>query len=166
MSSTPSNPTSTNAQLAGEKEFLAFALGGEEYGIDIQAVQEIRKVDPVTTMANAPAHLKGVINLRGIIVPIVDLRVWLGLDQANYDINTVVIVVSLHGQTVGLVVDGVSDVCTLGQEDIKPPPPLHGTMNTAYIVGIGTEGERMLILVDIEALLSGDDMGMIKKMAA
>jgi purine-binding chemotaxis protein CheW len=166
MSATPSHATSTNAQLAGEREFLAFALGGEEYGIDIQTVQEIRKVDPVTTMANAPAHLKGVINLRGIIVPIVDLRVWLGLTEARYDINTVVIVVSLHGQTVGLVVDGVSDVCTLSQEHIKPAPALHGTMNTEYIVGIGTEGERMLILVDIEALLSGADMGMIRKMAA
>jgi purine-binding chemotaxis protein CheW len=166
MSATPNTPASTTSQLVGDHEFLAFALGGEEYGIDIQTVQEIRKVDPVTTMANAPAHLKGVINLRGIIVPIVDLRVWLGLDEARYDINTVVIVVSLHGHTVGLVVDGVSDVCTLSQDDVKPAPALHGTMNTAYIVGIGTEGERMLILVDIEALLSGDDMGMIRKMAA
>jgi purine-binding chemotaxis protein CheW len=152
--------------LTGEHEFLAFALGGEQYGIDIQTVQEIRKVDPVTTMANAPAHLKGVINLRGIIVPIVDLRVWLDLPDAKFDLNTVVIVVSLHGHTVGLVVDGVSDVCTLSQEHIKAAPPLHGTMNTDYIVGIGTEGERMLILVDIEALLSGQDMGMISKLAA
>ncbi len=150
----------------GEHEYLAFALGGEQYGIDIQTVQEIRKVDPVTTMANAPAHLKGVINLRGIIVPIVDLRVWLGLDEARFDLNTVVIVVSLHGHTVGLVVDGVSDVCTLAADQVKPAPALHGAMNTDYITGIGTEGERMLILVDIEALLSGQDMGMISKIAA
>lgn len=161
-----SHSQSGTALLTGEHEFLAFALGGEQYGIDIQTVQEIRKMDALTTMANAPAHLKGVINLRGIIVPIVDLRVWLGLPDAKFDLNTVVIVVSLHGHTVGLVVDGVSDVCTLSAEHIKPAPALHGAMNTDYIVGIGTEGERMLILVDIEALLSGQDMGMIGKLVA
>ena len=137
-------------------EFLAFNLGGEEYGIDIQRVQELRAVAPVTRIANAPDYFKGVLHLRGIIVPIIDMRLKLGCGEPTYNQFTVVIVLNLAGGTVGMVVDSVSDVTTLTADQIRPAPALGGTLDAGYLIGLGTIGERMLILVDIERLLASD----------
>jgi purine-binding chemotaxis protein CheW len=151
------------------KEFLTFKLGGEEYGIDILKVQEIRGYEAVTRIANAPAFIKGVVNLRGVIVPIVDLRVKFELGDARYDAFTVVIILNVAGRVVGAVVDSVSDVLELDDTQIKPAPEFNSLLDAGYITGLGTvesgEGERMLILVDIERLMSGPDMGLLERSA-
>lgn len=142
-------------------EFLTFRLGGEEYGIDILRVQEIRSYEPPTRIANAPHFIKGVVNLRGVIVPIIDLRLKLGCENAEYNGFTVVIVLNVKGRVVGAVVDSVSDVLELTREHIKPAPELNGSVDGSFITGIGSVGERMLILMDIEGLMSSADMGLI-----
>jgi purine-binding chemotaxis protein CheW len=142
-------------------EFLTFRLGGEEYGIDILRVQEIRSYEPPTRIANAPHFIKGVVNLRGVIVPIIDLRLKLGCESAEYNDFTVVIVLNVKGRVVGAVVDSVSDVLELTREHIKPAPELNSNVDGSYITGIGSVGERMLILMDIEGLMSSADMGLI-----
>lgn len=148
---------------AGE-EFLAFRLGGEEYGVDILKVQEIRGYENVTQIANVPAYLKGVVNLRGIIVPIIDLRIKFRQDKVNYDQYTVVIIVDLHERITGIVVDGVSDVLTLAPGQIRQAPQLSG--DTEYIRGIGSVEDRMLILVDIEKLLDTEELAALEAAAA
>ena len=152
-------------QLGGE--FLTFRLGAEEYGIDILRVQEIRSYEPPTRIANAPAFIKGVVNLRGTIVPIVDLRVKLGCERIDYDSFTVVIVLNVRGRVVGAVVDSVSDVLQLRADNVKAAPELgSGHVDTSYITGIGSVAgdgrERMLILVDIEALMCSAEMGLVE----
>jgi purine-binding chemotaxis protein CheW len=147
-------------------EFLAFTLGGEEYGIDIQTVQELRSYGPVTQIANAPAFMKGVVNLRGTIVPIIDMRIKLHCAAAVYDQFTVVIVLKLQGQVIGMVVDSVSDVTTLEPAQIKPAPAMGAAVNSDYVIGIGTVDQRMLILVDIARLLSADDTALLNQLAA
>ncbi|CAJ0815698.1 MULTISPECIES: chemotaxis protein CheW [Ralstonia] len=144
----------------GGEEYLAFTLGREEYGIDILKVQEIRGYETVTRIANAPDFIKGVINLRGIIVPIVDLRIKFQLDRVEYNQYTVVIILNLRDRVVGIVVDGVSDVLTLQSQQIKPAPEFSGALDTEYIRGLGSIDERMLILVDIERLLMSADMAL------
>ncbi|MDX8380042.1 MAG: chemotaxis protein CheW [Gallionella sp.] len=140
------------------RELLTFTLGSEEYGLDILRVQEIRGYDAVTTIANAPEFIKGVINLRGIIVPIVDLRIKFHLGRVEYDQFTVVIILNVADRVVGIVVDGVSDVIALTPEQIKPAPEFSSTMDTQFIMGLGTVDERMIIVMDIEKLLSSRDM--------
>jgi purine-binding chemotaxis protein CheW len=147
-------------------EFLAFTLGKEEYGIDILKVQEIRGYETVTRIANAPDFIKGVVNLRGIIVPIVDMRIKFNLGEPIYDQFTVVIILNIGGRIVGMVVDSVSDVITLSAEQIKPAPEMGTAFNTDYLVGLGTLDQRMLILVDIDKLMSSAEMGLIDKIAA
>ncbi|NDZ15887.1 chemotaxis protein CheW [Variovorax sp. WS11] len=147
-------------------EFLAFKLGDEEYGIDIQKVQELRGYDAVTRIANAPEFIKGVVNLRGIIVPIIDMRIKFALGTPTYDQFTVVIVLNIGGRVVGMVVDSVSDVITLSAEQIKPAPEMGSSLDTDYLIGLGTLEERMLILVDIDRLMSSDEMGLVEKIAA
>jgi purine-binding chemotaxis protein CheW len=151
-------------QAAGG-EFLTFRLGSEEYGIDILKVQEIRSYEQPTRIANAPAFMKGVVNLRGVIVPIVDLRLKLGCETAEYNSFTVVIVLNVRGRVVGAVVDSVSDVLELGKDTIKPAPEMAAAVDTRFITGIGTvkagDEQRMLILMDIEALMSSAEMGLI-----
>ena len=142
-------------------EYLAFRLGQEEYGIDILKVQEIRGYDSVTRIANAPAFIKGVINLRGFIVPIVDMRIRFNLGEPRYDQFTVVIILSIAGRVVGMVVDSVSDVTTLQPEQIRPAPEMGTALNTDYLLGLGTLDERMLILLDIERLMSSTEMGLL-----
>lgn len=143
-------------------EFLAFTLGNEEYGIDILKVQEIRGYETVTRIANAPEFLKGVINLRGIIVPIVDMRIKFNLGAPTYDQLTVVIILNLGGRVVGMVVDSVSDVMTLLPEQVRPAPEMDTTFNNDFLIGLGTLEERMLILVDIEKLMSSPEMGLLE----
>lgn len=147
-------------------EFLAFTLGSEEYGIDILKVQEIRGYEAVTRIANVPEFIKGVVNLRGTIVPIVDMRIKFNLGQATYDAMTVVIILNLSGRVMGVVVDTVSDVINLSAEQIKPPPDLGLAFDTHYLVGLGTYEERMVILVDIERLMSSAEMGLIEAVSA
>lgn len=148
------------------REFLAFKLGAEEYGIDILKVQEIRGYEAVTRIANAPDFIKGVVNLRGIIVPIVDMRIRFRLGEPSYDQFTVVIILNIAGRVVGMVVDSVSDVTTLSPAQIRPAPEMGTAFNTDYLIGLGTLDERMLILIDIDRLMSSDDMGLIDRLAA
>lgn len=150
----------------GQHEVLTFTLGAEEYAIDILSVQEIRGYDRVTAIANAPSFIKGVINLRGDIVPIIDLRIKFKLGQISYDAFTVVIILNVAQRVVGVVVDAVSDVVTLAAGEIKPPPQLTSTLDLAYLKGVATHGERMLILVDIERLITSDEMGLVDNLAA
>ena len=146
------------------REVLSFKLGAEEYGIDILKVQEIRGYEPPTRIANAPGFMKGVVNLRGVIVPIVDMRLHFLLDDVKYDAFTVVIILNVMGRTVGIVVDSVSDVLELRPEQIKPAPEFNGNVATTHITGLGTvktgQDERMLILLDIEQMMRSDDMGL------
>ena len=150
---------------AGPGEYLTFRLGGEEYGIDILRVQEIRSYEAPTRIANAPAFIKGVVNLRGVIVPIIDLRLKLNCGSAEYNQFTVVIVLNVRGRVVGAVVDSVSDVLELGADHIKPAPELAASVDPGFITGIGNvkngNAERMLILMDIEGLMSASDMGLM-----
>ncbi|WP_256077233.1 chemotaxis protein CheW [Massilia sp. YIM B04103] len=147
-------------------EYLAFTLGQEEYGIDIQKVSEIRSYETPTRIANAPEFVKGVVNLRGLIVPIVDMRIKFNLGTPNYNQFTVVIILNIGSRVVGMVVDSVSDVTTLEPEQIKSAPEMGSTINTEHIVGLGTLEERMLILVDIDKLMSSEDMGLIESAVA
>jgi len=156
-------------QVDGEgHEFLIFTLGMEEYGIDILKVQEIRgyDADGVTRIANVPEFIKGVTNLRGVIVPIVDLRIKFRMSSVEYNEQTVVIILNLTGRVVGIVVDGVSDVLMLGGEQIRPAPEFGSTLSTEYLTGLGTIDGRMLILVDIEKLMTSDELALVERAAA
>lgn len=148
------------------RELLTFTLGSEEYGIDILKVQEIRGYDAVTTIANTPEFIKGVINLRGIIVPIVDMRIKFHLGKVEYDQFTVVIILNVANRVVGIVVDGVSDVIALTAEQIRPAPEFSSSMDTQYIMGLGTVDDRMIIVMDIEKLMTSRDMELVDLAAA
>lgn len=139
-------------------EYLSFTLASETYGIDILKVQEIRGYDAVTRIANTPEFIKGVINLRGVIVPIVDLRIKFQVGEATYHEFTVVIIINVLGKVVGIVVDGVSDVVALSADQIKPAPEFGGAVDTRYLTGLGTISDEMLILIDIEKLIASDDL--------
>ena len=158
--------TIANTSGSAGGEFLTFTLGAEEYGMDILKVQEIRGYDAVTAIANTPAFIKGVINLRGIIVPIVDLRIKFNLGKVDYDQFTVVIILNLGTRVVGVVVDSVSDVLTLTPDQIKAAPTLSTSLDTKYILGLGTIDQRMLILVDIEKLMTSRDMELMDAVTA
>lgn len=147
-------------------EVLSFRLGQEEYGISILKVQEIRGYDAVTRIANAPAFLKGVINLRGQIVPIIDMRIKFKLGKAEYDSFTVVIILNIGRHVIGMVVDSVSDVVTLEPGQVRPAPALGGAMHSEQLLGLGTLGERTLILLDIARLMAAPDMGLVGRAAA
>lgn len=144
-----------------DNEFLTFRLGVEEYGIEILKVQEIRGWEQPTTIANSPDFIKGVINLRGTIVPIVDMRIKFGLAEAEYNALTVVIILNVASRVVGMVVDAVSDVITLSGEQIRPAPQFGTVLDMQHIVGLGTVENRMLILLDIEKLMCSTDMALM-----
>jgi purine-binding chemotaxis protein CheW len=148
------------SRAAGAREYLTFRLDQEEYGIDILKVQEIRGYEPPTRIANAPAFIKGVVNLRGTIVPIVDMRLKFGCSKAEYNTFTVVIVLHLRQRVVGIVVDSVSDVLELAQENVKTAPDVVSVIDRDSILGLGSLGDRMLILLDIERLMDAADMGL------
>ena len=151
---------SAEATKTGAREYLTFRLDQEEYGIDILKVQEIRGYEPPTRIAHAPTFLKGVVNLRGTIVPIVDMRLKFNCSKAEYNSFTVVIILNLRNRVVGIVVDSVSDVMELSAESIRPAPDIESVIDNDCIMGLGSVGERMLILLDIEKLMSGLDMGL------
>lgn len=161
--------TATNnnsrVKIAGG-EYLTFVLGDEQYGLEILKVQEIRGYDTVTQIANTPDFIKGVVNLRGKIVPIVDLRIKFHLGKVEYDEFTVVIILNLGGRVVGIVVDGVSDVMALKEEQIRDVPSLVTSIDTKYIVGLATVEQQMLILVDIEQLMSSEEMQLMDSASA
>ncbi len=142
------------------REYLSFCLGQEEYGIDILKVQEIRSYEAPTRIANAPSFLKGVINLRGVIVPVIDLRVKFGC-EAEITAITAVVVLSVKGRVVGAVVDSVSDVLELPHALVKPAPEMGTLVDTSHLMGIANVNERMLILLDIESLMSSSELGLI-----
>jgi purine-binding chemotaxis protein CheW len=147
-------------EASGAREYLTFRLDQEEYGIDILKVQEIRGYEPPTRVANAPSFIKGVVNLRGTIVPIVDMRLKFNCEKAEYDSFTVVIVLNLRSRIVGIVVDSVSDVMELPPESLKAAPDIDSVIDSGSVVGLGSVGDRMLILLDIERLMSAQDMGL------
>jgi purine-binding chemotaxis protein CheW len=166
MNQISGSTTATSRSGSGiNSGYLTFQLGGEEYGIDILAVQEIRGYGPVTHLANMPAFIKGVVNLRSNIVPILDLRVKFNLERVEYNETTVVIIVHAVDRVVGLVVDSVSDVVALEEGQIKAPPNLGSTIDITYIQGIATVEERLLLLLDIQRLLSSTD-GILSTAAA
>ena len=157
---------SAAAQHGTPREVLSFKLGAEEYGIDILKVQEIRGYENPTRIANAPGFMKGVTNLRGVIVPIVDMRMRFALDNVSYDAFTVVIILNVAHRTVGMVVDAVSDVLELRSDQIKPAPEFNGSVDATHITGLGTvksgDDERMLILLDIEQMMTSAEMGLME----
>jgi len=159
---------SPKGQNAGEKsatalsgQYLTLRLGKEEYAIEILRVQEIRSYEEPTQMVNSPSFVKGVINLRGVIVPVVDLRMKLNIPSVEYNDFTVVIILNVKGTVVGAVVDGVSDVVTLESKNIKPAPQFESSIESRFIVGLCNVGERMLIVMNIETLMSHAELGMM-----
>jgi purine-binding chemotaxis protein CheW len=155
--------TSANRDPRAEaaSDFLTFVLGSEEYGVDILKVQEIRGYDTVTRIPDAPDFVKGVINLRGTIVPVVDLRIKFHLNNVKYDALTVMIILTVARRVVGIVVDGVSDVISLKPDQVRPAPEIGATVDTRFVTGIGTADERMLILIDIERLIGSAEFGLV-----
>ena len=154
------------AESSSLRELLTFTLGKEEYGIDILRVQEIRGYDAVTAIANTPEFIKGVVNLRGIIVPIIDMRIKFNLGNVTYNESTVVIILNVAKRVVGIVVDGVSDVIALTLEQIRPAPQFSTTLDVQYITGLGTVDQRMIIVMDIEKLMTSGDMDLVEMVAA
>lgn len=146
-------------------EYLSFRLGAEEYGIDILRVQEIRSYEAPTRIVSAAKFIEGVVNLRGVIVPIVDLRAKLGCHAAECNGSTVVIVLNVRDRVIGAVVDSVSDVLVLNAADIKPAPELSSAIDRNHILGLGCvkngDAHRMLILTDIESVMCGPEIGLI-----
>ncbi|WP_343553711.1 chemotaxis protein CheW [Pantoea sp.] len=161
---TVSNGQNSANNNAMAQEFLVFRLGQEEYGIDILKVQEIRGCDRVTRIPNAHDFITGVTNLRGVIVPIVDLRLRFNLPEAKQDENTVVIVLNLNDRIVGIVVDGVVDVQSMDVDQIKPAPEVTSSLSSRYLLGIGVLDSRMVILVNIEKLLSREELELMDSM--
>lgn len=145
-----------------ERQYLTFNLAGEAYGVDILKVQEIRGWTPVTQMPNVPDFVRGVMNLRGAIVPVIDLRRRFGLETVEYDKTTVVIVVMVKGgngeRVMGLVVDGVSDVLNVGSGDIQPTPDFGTALSTDFISGLVTNDMGMVMLLEVDRLLSVEEM--------
>lgn len=154
-----------SASTTATAEYLTFQLGKEEYGIDILKVQEIRSYEQPTRMAQAPDFIKGIIDLRGVIVPIIDLRLKLQCAQAEYTDFTVVIILNVRGTVMGVVVDAVADVVALTREAIKPAPQFQSQLDAAFVTGIARMGERMLIMMDIESLLDSAEMGLVAQIA-
>ena len=147
------------------REVLVFVLGKEEYGVDILKVQEIRSYEKVTPIPSAPDYLKGVMNLRGIIVPVIDLRVKFGMVDPKYDSFTVVIILRVAGRVIGIVVDGVSDVTQLGAGDVKAAPQLGSLVDSSFLAGLATQGDRMVLLLDIEKFLSSGELNLLAHVA-
>ena len=145
------------SQAADTHQFLTFALGQEEYGVEILKIQEIKGYSAITPLPNAPAYVKGVLNLRGTIVPIVDLRQKFALPEVAYTQFTVIVVVQVQGKVMGFIVDAVSDVLTVQGADIQPTPDLHGQVDTSFLNGLARSGEKLIILLDIDKVLTASE---------
>ncbi len=151
-------------------QYLTFMLAGEEYGVEILKVQEIKGWDSVTPIPNTPEHVLGVLNLRGAVVPIIDLRKRFGIDNIPYGSTTVIIVVKMQHEdqerTVGLVVDAVADVYRLESSEIQPPPEMGGAIHTEFVRGLATVEEKMVILLEVDHLIDFGDVGAVVDNAA
>jgi purine-binding chemotaxis protein CheW len=155
----------TTAVREATREVLVFVLGAEEYGVDILKVQEIRGYEKVTPIPSAPEYLKGVVNLRGIIVPVIDMRLKFGLPNPKYDAFTVVVILRLASRVIGVVVDAVSDVVALGANEVKAAPQLGSVVDASFIAGLATQSDRMILLLDIEKLLSTGELNLLTQVA-
>lgn len=146
-------------------QFLTFILAGEEYGVDILRVQEIRGWSAVTRMPNTPEYIQGILNLRGTIVPIIDLRLRFGIEKIDYGPTTVIVVLKAQScdqtRTVGLVVDGVSDVCNVQREEFKEAPDFGASVRLDFVKGMAAIQDKMVILLDVDSLLNNDDLAML-----
>lgn len=162
---TPSRADSPS-DMSVQREFLTFKLGREEFGLEILKVQEIRSYGAVTRIPNSPDFVKGVINLRGTIVPIVDLRMKFSLETIEYDDFTVVIMLNFSGRTIGVIVDAVSDVIGLSAGNVQPAPEFSTVFASEYLIGLATVEQRMIILVDIEKLLTQHDVALPNEVSA
>jgi purine-binding chemotaxis protein CheW len=151
---------------ADSNQFLTFTLGNEEYGVDILKVQEIKGYSVITRVPRSPEFVKGVLNLRGTIVPVIDLRSRFGLERREYDQFTVIIVVVVLGRAMGLIVDAVSDVLNLPQSEIAETPEFSNRVDTKFIAGMGRAGEKLIILLDVEKLLSTDELQAVEAVSA
>jgi purine-binding chemotaxis protein CheW len=147
--------------LAQSGEYLTFRLGAQEYAIDILRVQEIRSYEEPTRMVNSPSFIKGVVNLRGVIVPIADLRLKLEVSKVEYNEFTVVIIVNIRGTVMGAVVDAVSDVVTIDSAAVKPAPQFESSIDERFILGLVKIEARTLILMNVEALMGNAEMGIL-----
>ena len=147
------------------REVLVFVIGKEEYAVDILKVQEIRGYEKVTAIPAAPAYLKGVVNLRGVIVPVVDMRIKFGLSNPQYNSFTVVVILRLASRVVGIVVDGVSDVVPLAASEVKEAPRLGASVDASFLTGVATLGDRMILLLDIEKFLSSGELDLLDSVA-
>ncbi len=147
------------------REVLVFVIGKEEYGVDILKVQEIRGYEKVTAIPSAPDFLKGVVNLRGIIVPVIDMRIKFRLPDPQYNSFTVVVILRLASRVIGIVVDAVSDVVRLGANDVKDPPKLGSVVDSSYLTGVATLNDRMVLLLDIEKFLSTGELDLLDGVA-
>lgn len=157
-----SNAAVQHSEMAGDdQEFLSFVLGEEHYALDITTVKEIRGYEQVTKIANAPAFIKGVMNLRGDIVPVVDLRIKFSVGEATYNEFTIVIMLNVHDRIVGIVVDGVSDVIRLAEDEILPPPEFGVAFDSEYLHGLADVEDTMVILVNIENLITSNELGLV-----
>ncbi|NGZ03722.1 MAG: chemotaxis protein CheW [Nitrospira sp. WS238] len=139
-------------------QFLTFNLGDELYGVDILRVQEIKGYTTVTKIPNTPSHIKGVLNLRGTIVPIVELRTKFGMPTIDYTAFTVIIVVVVRDKVMGLVVDSVSDVLNIDKKDIQPPPQFGAMVDVSFLNGVGKSGDKLVAILDMDRLLSEGDV--------
>lgn len=147
-------------------QFLTFQLGDELYGVDILRVQEIKGYTTVTKIPNTPPHIKGVLNLRGTIVPIVELRTKFGMPTIEYTLFTVIVVVVIQEKIMGLVVDAVSDVLNIDKKDIQPPPQFGAKVDVSFLNGIGKSGDKLVALLDMDRLLSDGDLQEVAAVAA
>jgi len=161
MNNNDAQKSDLSNKIEEEEEFLSFVLGDENYALDIMSVKEIRGYESVTKIANAPTFVKGVLNLRGDIVPIVDLRMKFNIGQATYDEFTIVIMLNVNERIVGVVVDAVSDVVKLSAQEILPPPEFGVSFDSRFLRGLATVEDKMVILVNIAALIGSDELGLI-----
>ncbi len=138
-------------------QYLTFQLGDELYGVDILRVQEIKGYTTVTKIPNTPPHIKGVLNLRGTIVPIVELRTKFGMPTIDYTMFTVIVVVVVRDRIMGLVVDSVSDVLNINKKDIQAPPEFGAKVDVSVLTGIGKSGDKLVALLNIDRLLTEDE---------
>jgi purine-binding chemotaxis protein CheW len=152
--------------FADSDQFLTFTIQGEEYGIEILRVQEIKGLSKIRPIPNAPHYVKGVMNLRGTVVPILDLRSRFGIDEADYNQFTVIIMVSVGGKMFGLVVDSVSDVLNIGKEQIEETPDVGGGVDTSFFRGMGKVGEKLVLLLNIDKLLCGEKWESVEQTVA
>ena len=165
----PTPPAPAPGAIGPTHQYLSFFLGGEEYATDILRVQEIKGWDTVTRVPYSPSYILGVINLRGAIVPVIDLRVRFSLDTAGFDSATVIIVVHVAGprgeRVVGIVVDAVSDVYSISADSIQPPPDVMGSIDHMFVTGLARLDDKLVIILDIERLVTSSILGASKAAA-